>query len=109
MMLEDMGFKTLSALDGSDALQVYRKHESEIVAVLLDMTMPKMDGKECFRELRRINPEVKVILSSGYNEQDATSRFVGQGLAGFLQKPYAPEALHEKIRIMFDNETDNLQ
>ncbi|NWF39811.1 PAS domain S-box protein [Mariprofundus sp. NF] len=109
MMLEDMGFKTLSAVDGSDALQVYRKHESEIVAVLLDMTMPKMDGKECFRELRRINPEVKVILSSGYNEQDATSRFVGQGLAGFLQKPYAPEALHEKIRIMFDNETDNLQ
>jgi len=109
MMLEDMGFKTLSAVDGSDALQVYRKHESEIVAVLLDMTMPKMDGKECFRELRRINPEVKVILSSGYNEQDATSRFVGQGLAGFLQKPYAPEALHEKIRIMFENETDNLQ
>lgn len=108
MLLEDMGFKTLSAVDGLDALQVYRKHQSEIVAVLLDMTMPKMDGKECFRELRRINPDVKVMLSSGYNEQDATSRFVGQGLAGFLQKPYAPEALHEKIRALFESESDIL-
>jgi len=55
--------------------------------------MPKMDGKGCFRELRRMNPDVKVILSSGYNEQDATSRFVGKGLAGFIQKPYSPETM----------------
>ncbi|NWF36135.1 PAS domain S-box protein [Mariprofundus sp. KV] len=109
MLLEEMGFKTLSAVDGLDALQIYRKHQSEIVAVLLDMTMPKMDGKECFRELRRINPDVKVMLSSGYNEQDATSRFVGQGLAGFLQKPYAPEALHEKIGNLFEEDSDHLQ
>ncbi len=100
MMLEDMGFKTLSAGDGAEALHVYRAHESEVVGVLLDMTMPKMDGKECFRELRRINPDVKVLLSSGYNEQDATNRFVGQGLAGFLQKPYTPEDLREKLRGM---------
>jgi|GEM_PF-2885906 len=109
MLLEEMGFKTLSAVDGLDALQLYRKHQSEIVVVLLDMTMPKLDGKECFRELRRINSDVKVILSSGYNEQDATSRFVGQGLAGFLQKPYSPEALHEKIRNLFEDDCDHLQ
>lgn len=102
MMLEDMGFKTLSANDGVEALELYRQHENEIVAVLLDMTMPRMDGKECFSELRRISPDVKVILSSGYNEQDATSRFVGQGLAGFIQKPYSSDLLIEKLRAMID-------
>jgi len=93
MMLEEMGFATLTATDGVDGVSVYREHQSEIVAVLLDMTMPKMDGKTCFTELRRINPDVRVILSSGYNEQEATSRFAGQGLAGFIQKPYFPDAL----------------
>jgi len=93
MMLEDIGFSVLTAENGLDALAVYRRHQQEITGVLMDMTMPKMDGKECFRELRRINADVKVILSSGYNEQDATSRFVGQGLSGFIQKPYSPEAL----------------
>jgi len=93
MMLEGIGFSIFTAENGLDALEIYRRHQHEIVGVLMDMTMPKMDGKACFRELRRMNADVKVILSSGYNEQDATSRFVGQGLAGFIQKPYAPEAL----------------
>jgi len=93
MMLEDMGFSIFTAENGLQGLDVYRQHQDEIVGVLMDMTMPKMDGKACFRELRRTNADVKVILTSGYNEQDATSRFVGQGLAGFIQKPYSPEAL----------------
>ncbi|MDX8409882.1 MAG: PAS domain S-box protein [Mariprofundales bacterium] len=97
MMLEDIGLHTLTAMDGEDGVRVYRQHQDAIDAVLLDMTMPKLDGKGCFRELRRINPEVKVILSSGYNEQESTSMFAGQGLAGFLQKPYFPEKLQEQF------------
>ncbi len=93
MMLEDAGFAVLTAENGLQALDVYRDHQHEIAGVLMDMTMPKMDGKACFRELRRINADVQVVLSSGYNEQDATSRFAGKGLAGFIQKPYSPEAL----------------
>jgi len=93
MMLEDMGFDTLVAVNGRDGVDVYRRHQHEIVVVLLDMTMPKLDGKGCFRELRRINKDVKVILSSGYNEQEATCRFTGKGLAGFIQKPYHPDTL----------------
>jgi len=93
MMLEEMGFATLTAVDGRNAVEVYRQHGAKIVVVLLDMTMPKMDGSECFCELRRINPDVKVVLSSGYNEEEATSRFTGKGLTGFLQKPYSPDAL----------------
>ncbi len=93
MMLREVGFDILMAEDGEQGVEVYHKHQHKIVAVLLDMTMPKLDGKGCFRELRRINKDVQVILSSGYNEQDATNRFVGQGLAGFIQKPYTPEVL----------------
>jgi len=94
LMLEDMGFDVLLAENGLVAIDLYHKHKEEIAAVLLDMTMPKMNGEETFRELRRINPGVKVILSSGYNEQDATQRFMGKGLAAFIQKPYAPAELH---------------
>ena len=70
----------------------------EIVVVLLDLTMPHLDGEETFRELRRIRPDVRVILCSGYNEQETTNRFAGKGLAGFIQKPYGLRPLGEKMR-----------
>ena len=57
-----------------------------------------MDGEETFRQLRRIRPDVKTILSSGYNAQDVTNRFAGRGLAGFIQKPYRVRALLETVR-----------
>ena len=98
MMLEYMGFKVLTAIDGQDGLDVYKKHQADISLVLMDMTMPRMDGKTCFRELRHLNENIKVILSSGYNEQEATSLFAGKGLAGFIQKPYTPDLLEEKLR-----------
>ena len=66
--------------------------------VLLDMTMPRMGGLETFQELQRRQPGIKVILASGYNEEDAAERFRGHGLAGFLQKPFQMPALSEKLR-----------
>ncbi len=97
MMLEELGFKVITARDGRNAVDLFRNYDGDIDLVLLDMTMPHMNGEETFRELRRINPSVKVILSSGYNEQDATNRFAGKGLAGFIQKPYRSTMLMEKI------------
>lgn len=97
-MLEHMGFTVLTAADGCAALDVFRDHSDEIVCVLLDLTMPHMDGEDTFRELRRIRPSVNVILCSGYNEQDATQRFTGKGLSGFIQKPYTMDELTEKLR-----------
>ncbi|MBL1353028.1 MAG: PAS domain S-box protein [Zetaproteobacteria bacterium] len=97
MMLESFGFKTLTAQDGEVGVAVFREHQKEINGVLLDMTMPRMNGEDCFRELRRIDPHVVVILSSGYNQQDATNRFAGKGLAGFIQKPYFPQALGDMM------------
>jgi len=103
IMIEEIGLKAMTAKDGIKGVETYRKHQSEIIAVLLDMTMPKMDGQECFRQLHEINKEVIVILSSGYNEQDAISNFTHQGLAGFIQKPYRIEALEQVIREAIDN------
>ena len=86
-MLKLLGFDVLTAFDGQEAVDVFREHTDEIACVLLDLTMPRMDGEQAFREIRRIQPDAKVILCSGYNEQDATERFTGKGLAGFIQKP----------------------
>ena len=89
MMLERMGYHVLVAEDGRQALSIYSRHKETIGLVLLDLTMPHMDGEETYRELRRINPEVRVVMSSGYSEMDVSARFVGKGMAGFIQKPYS--------------------
>ncbi len=92
-ILEEAGYRVLTADDGLQGVEVYSQHEREILAVLMDMTMPKLNGEACFRELRKINKDVKVILCSGYSEQSATSSFHGKKLAAFIQKPYSPETL----------------
>jgi len=101
MVLEDMGFAAIGAENGVEALEIYRKRCDQIDVVLMDLTMPKMGGEECFRELRRINADVRVVLSSGYNEQDAIQHFTGKHLAGFIQKPVSPDrlkhAMHEAM------------
>ena len=97
-MLEQAGFTVLTASDGREAPDVFRNHPDDIVCVILDLTMPRMDGEETFRELRRIDKTIRVIMSSGYNEQDITQRFVGKGLAGFIQKPYQIHELQDKLR-----------
>ena len=101
-MCHDMGLKTLTAADGIEGVEIFKRHHKDIDVVLLDMTMPRMGGEDTFSALCRIDPDVKVILSSGYNEQDATNRFAGKGLAGFLQKPYSPEQLATQLAKIFD-------
>jgi PAS domain S-box-containing protein len=100
-MLEALGFGVLLASDGRRALTVYAEKRDIITAVLMDLTMPHLDGEETFRELRRVDPHVRVLLMSGYNEQDAVARFVGKGLAGFIQKPFNIGDLKESLRLLF--------
>jgi PAS domain S-box-containing protein len=97
-MLERCGFTVLRASDGREGLERFRAHAAEIVCVLLDLAMPGMDGEETFRELRRIQPRVRVVLASGYSDQEISQRFQGTGLAGFIEKPYRVEALAAKLR-----------
>jgi PAS domain S-box-containing protein len=97
-MLERLGFSVLTAEHGRQALELYERHREEIVCVLLDFTMPHMDGEETFRELRRMNPDVRVIMCSGYSEQEIASRFSGKGLARALQKPYLLDDLRHAMQ-----------
>ena len=101
--LKRYGFEVLVARDGREAVDVFKKNADSIDAVLLDMTMPHLGGKETFQELRSLSPDIRVILSSGYNEQDATDRFASKGLAGFLQKPYRPQELVDTIQVALKN------
>lgn len=96
-MLESQGMKVIDAAHGKQGIELYRKHGKDIFLVLLDTTMPEMNGEEVFKKLRKLNPDVQVILISGYNEQDATSFFIGKGLAGFIQKPFTLEKLFERL------------
>ncbi|MEQ8188538.1 MAG: PAS domain-containing protein [Candidatus Eremiobacterota bacterium] len=100
-MLTKLGFTVLAADDGITGLEAFKNNINDIGAVLLDMTMPRMNGEETFHELRRLRQDVQVILSSGYNEQEAISRFPGQGLAGFIQKPYRVDELVKVLRKVF--------
>jgi signal transduction histidine kinase len=100
--LERFGYKVLVADDGIQGVKRFRELAAEIDIVLLDMTMPVMSGEETFRELRLIRPEVKVILSSGFNEVEAISRFTGKGLAGFVQKPYTSVRLARAVKSVLD-------
>ncbi len=96
-MLKELGFEVITANDGRDALEIFKNSE-DISFVILDLTMPHMDGEQCFRELRRLSPDVRVIMSSGYNENEVTQKFTGKGLAGFIQKPYRLAAVKEAVR-----------
>jgi CheY-like chemotaxis protein len=98
IILERAGFRVVTAVDGREALALYKQHEREIRLVVLDMTMPHLDGEACFLALRELDPEAKIVLTSGYSEQEVLAHFVGKGLAGFVQKPYKADLLLGKIR-----------
>jgi len=95
-MLEEFGYQVITANDGRDAMEKYQQAD-QISFVLMDLTMPHMDGEQAFRELRRLDPAVKVIMSSGYNEQEVSQKFAGKGICGFLKKPYQLSALQQAI------------
>jgi PAS domain S-box-containing protein len=92
-VLEHSGFRVLFAEGGRQALEIFRSRSVHIDLVLLDMSMPQMSGEETLLHLQEIQPDVRVILSSGFSEDEAVQRFAGKGLAGFLQKPYTAAAL----------------
>ena len=104
-MVEQLGFTAVTAVDGRDGLERFIETDG-IVAVLMDLTMPRMDGAETFRELRLLRPGVQVLLMSGFNEQDAINRFTGKGLAGFLQKPFLIQDVREKLRAILSDRPD---
>jgi len=89
-MVERLGFaQVIPAADGQEALEVFQERPDQIGFVFMDLTMPRLNGKDAFRRMREIRSDVRVVLTSGYNEQEAVQEFIGKGLAGFIQKPYS--------------------
>ncbi len=95
--VQHLGCKGIAASDGEEALTLFEGLSETIDCVLLDLTMPRMDGLHAFRRMKELRPGIRVILSSGYSEQDAMQRFMGEGLAGFIQKPYRLHQLREQL------------
>lgn len=91
-ILEIHGFSVLTAADGEPALELFRERRDDIRAVLLDLSMPLMDGREVFERLRSIDPQARVIVMTGHAVEDVQGGF-RDGLAGVLQKPFKPEQL----------------
>jgi CheY-like chemotaxis protein len=87
-MLATLGFDAVVAADGPRALEVFRRHRDQLTLVLLDLTVPGMDGDDLLSALERERPDLPVVLSSGYDGSDQDARFASRPVAGFLQKPY---------------------
>ena len=97
-VLSAMGFEVLTARDGLEALALVEAHRGALDLVLMDMTMPRMDGREAFLAMRRLDPNLPVILSSGFTEQDSLQAFGGESPAAFIQKPYQLKELRRLIQ-----------
>ena len=97
-ILEVLGLQVVTAVDGQDALERFSAERGTLDLVLLDLTMPRMDGREAFQELRRLQADIPVILYSGYSEQESLGEILAQGCTGFLQKPFQLSELRTALQ-----------
>ena len=104
-MLEKLGFNAVDASDGVEGLDRFRRHAGELRLVLLDLTMPRMSGEEAFEEMHRINPQVPIVLMSGFSEKLTFDRFDKVKPAGFIAKPFAYSALQTRLQPLFDRKS----
>lgn len=97
ILLANAGYRVKTAADGDEALEYFVSNRDDVGVVILDMVMPNLSGRETFAQMRKINPEQKIFLMSGYSVQEETRQLLADGALEFLQKPVAPKALIEKI------------
>ncbi len=99
-MLRHLGFDVLVAEDGEAGIDVLSAHSDEVDIVLLDLTMPLMGGEEAFCEMRRIQPEIPILLCSGYSKHEATCHVGSDGHVGFIQKPFDMDTLSRAMKLL---------
>jgi PAS domain S-box-containing protein len=97
-ILEMHGYRVLTARNGEEALRVFREHIATISLVLLDLTMPVMGGRECFRRMKEIDAQVRVLVSSGFSAEGTAAELLGEGALAYVQKPYDVDTLVRVVR-----------
>jgi PAS domain S-box-containing protein len=97
-ILKTLDYKVMVARDGLEAVEIYQSKYESIDLILLDMMMPRLDGRETFKRLKEINPKVRVLLSSGYSQDDRIQQALKEGVAGFIRKPYSIAELSKSVR-----------
>ena len=102
-ILEQLGYKVLTAKSGKEAIETYEKNKEQIDIVILDMVMPDMGGVEAYDKLEEINPDIKVLLASGYSLNEAATGILERGCNGFIQKPAKMRELSQKLREILDS------
>ncbi|HMC89429.1 MAG TPA: ATP-binding protein, partial [Gemmataceae bacterium] len=103
MILQKFGYQVLLAEDGMQAVEVYEQHGEQIQLVVLDLTMPRLSGRDAFQRLVELNPQVRVLFASGYSA-DHVSETTSEQLVGFVSKPYRPEELVQMVRSALDRQ-----
>jgi two-component system, cell cycle sensor histidine kinase and response regulator CckA len=103
-MLRSLGYKVFKAMSGNDAIEVYRKNQDAIDVVILDMIMPNRGGDDTYGDLKMMNPDIKVLLSSGYSITGQASEIMNRGCNGFIQKPFTIKKLSKKLREILDTD-----
>ena len=106
-MLESMGFTVLTAENGREGVEIFRKHKDEIDCVILDFTMPYMNGDEVFDIICGLREDVKILIASGYSQEDVIGRFSGKQPSGYLKKPYRSNVLASKLKELLEKEKPN--
>jgi CheY-like chemotaxis protein len=102
-MLEALGYSVLTARSGREAIKIYKDNEDEIDMVILDMIMPELGGGEVFDKLKEIDPDIKVLLLTGYSLEGQAKEIMERGCHGFMQKPFTMVDLSQKIRRIISN------
>ena len=97
-ILEFLGYTVFLARSGREAIAIYKEKQNTIDLVILDMIMPDIGGGEAYDILKKINPDIKVLLSSGYSINGQAREILEQGCDGFIQKPFSIEQISQKIR-----------
>jgi CheY-like chemotaxis protein len=108
LMLKELGYMVLTARSGKDAIELYEANRDALALVALDMIMPEMSGKETYERLKEINPNVKVLLVSGYSLNKQIEELISLGCNGFIQKPFDILQLSQKLREVLDADQQDL-
>ena len=102
-VFSEAGFAVITIQSGFECLERFRKQPHGFDLILLDLSMPFMDGEETFRRLREINPDVVVLLSTGFMAQERVDRMVAAGMAGFISKPHRPDELLARVQVILED------